>query len=64
MRAVRHVHLHPGSQGVIGIGEPGKERGVAAEMTDDPMHQCTEVQSAEPQSLREARRCGARKRTL
>ena len=28
-------------------------------MTDDPMHRCTEVRSAEPQDLREARRCGA-----
>jgi hypothetical protein len=31
-------------------------------MTDDPTHH-TEVQSAEPQDLREARRCGARTRS-
>lgn len=32
-------------------------------MTDDPIQQCTEVHSAEPQHLREARRCGARTRS-
>ena len=32
-------------------------------MTNDPMHQCTEVQSAEPQPLHKARRCGARTRS-
>jgi glucans biosynthesis protein len=32
-------------------------------MTDDPMHQCTEVQSAEPHALHQARRCGAKTRS-
>ena len=32
-------------------------------MTDDPMHPCTGLHSAEPSPLREARRCGARTRT-
>jgi hypothetical protein len=32
-------------------------------MTDDPMHPCATVHSAEPQHLREARRCGAKTRT-
>ena len=40
-----------------------RRRGGAAKMTDDPMHQCTEVQSAEPQALHQARRCGARTRS-
>jgi hypothetical protein len=31
-------------------------------MTDDPMHRCTGAHSAQPQHLREARRCGARTR--
>jgi hypothetical protein len=32
-------------------------------MTDDPTYQRTGVQNAEPQHLREARRCGARTRS-
>lgn len=32
-------------------------------MTDDPIQQCTEVHSAEPQHLHQARRCGAKTRT-
>jgi hypothetical protein len=32
-------------------------------MTDDPTHRRTEVHSAQPQHLHEARRCGARTRS-
>jgi hypothetical protein len=50
---VHQVHLHSGSEGVIGIVNPPQE-GAGAKMTDDPMH------PTDPALPGTAPRCGAR----
>ena len=48
---VHHVHLYPGSQGVIGVVNPPQDGGEGPKMMDGPMHPQTE-----PVPLRNARR--------